>query len=915
VLLAGCSSGGGGGGGAGGGGGGGSTVSSTNSTLDVDAPFGLPADGTASTLVTVTVLDTAGKPMAGQVVQLTATGAGAVLAQPTAFTDAAGVATGTLAATVAGVKGLRATVNPGPGAVVLAAAADVEFLYIPAGSRFVRESGSDTNTGLTPLEAWRTLSHAASLVQPGETVWVGAGTYAESVTLATAGTQDAPIVFRGDADGAMTGDAGRVIVDAGGSSFGWRLAGASNAVVRGFTVLGAVPAGGVGGGIWIDGGANVFVAENELFDNERAISARDAINATLECNRVSNNLSAPGDGIVLTDCAGVAVRNNLVYNNGRYGLLLSGGVIDLDFALNTFYANQGDQIREQGTGNAGTMRASLVIGGAANGIRLVSGSTLVETDNQVWGNALANLTYGAGGAEAGPSGSADPLFADPAGADGLLGGLEGLDDDFLVDPASPAIDAGGLAASGLELAFWGAATGLTSRTDGELDGSGTDGLTVNLGFHLPGATDPVTPLESNDIRLLYASSTDPRVRGKTRTALTRRWSSSETRSVPLNTGIKWVVSEVSPLSTAEEVLAVLADDGTTTELFARRFDGRSWSESDPFVSIRGTIASADSDERGFDVAYERASGEALLVYADGSAIPRFRRLQDGQWSAAAPVLAAPAGLGKVLWVELAPRPGTDELALATLDDQANLVVAIWDGDAWGAPLLLDNQIITFRETRAFDLCYETLSGDLLVAYGHTNLIEETRYATRSAATETWSVRQAHSTDAVGAVFRLAANPTTDQIVAGVAEGFFQKDTVGMIWDGDQWTDIAEMDLGSSQGQRELSVAWLGGSGQAVILWRSLDGPGLDWARFNSGGWRIQPDALFAGMSDIRLSQARSLPGEDRILVVALDEADQLFALICDGTRWAIENSGQPLATGLGTSPNSSAVPFWVSIRR
>src|SRR5688572_13676686 len=89
-----------------------------------------------------------------------------------------------------------------------------------SGSYFVRTSGSDLNDGKASSRAFRTIGKAASIAIAGDTVYVGAGTYAESVSPTNDGTSSAPIRFRADTAGVMTGDAGIVTVTgAGGNGF------------------------------------------------------------------------------------------------------------------------------------------------------------------------------------------------------------------------------------------------------------------------------------------------------------------------------------------------------------------------------------------------------------------------------------------------------------------------------------------------------------------------------------------------------------------------------------------------------------------------------------------------------------------------------------------------------------------------
>jgi hypothetical protein len=61
---------------------------------------------------------------------------------------------------------------------------------------YVAKTGSDSNSG-SASAPWLTIGHAALEATAGTTVYVGAGTYNESVTFAKSGTSSAPIVFNG----------------------------------------------------------------------------------------------------------------------------------------------------------------------------------------------------------------------------------------------------------------------------------------------------------------------------------------------------------------------------------------------------------------------------------------------------------------------------------------------------------------------------------------------------------------------------------------------------------------------------------------------------------------------------------------------------------------------------------------------
>ncbi len=68
---------------------------------------------------------------------------------------------------------------------------------------YVSTSGNNANPG-TLASPWRTIQHAADAVQPGDTVFVRAGTYVESVSFSASGTDGSLISFGAYPDEAVT---------------------------------------------------------------------------------------------------------------------------------------------------------------------------------------------------------------------------------------------------------------------------------------------------------------------------------------------------------------------------------------------------------------------------------------------------------------------------------------------------------------------------------------------------------------------------------------------------------------------------------------------------------------------------------------------------------------------------------------
>ncbi|HEX6882365.1 MAG TPA: right-handed parallel beta-helix repeat-containing protein [Planctomycetota bacterium] len=869
------------------------------SSFTATPTFGTSADGLAAAELRLVLADASGVALPGRRVRLETTGFANSVTQPP-LTSAAGATLGTLRTTVGEKKRVTAVVDPGPNETRLGPVT-VEFLRILPSWRFVRTSGSDANDGRTPLTAWSTLGFALSQMAAGETLFVGAGTYAEALLITTMATAEAPLVVRGDVTGEFTGDAGEVLIDAGASAAAIQLQDAAYVTLRGLALRGAVPGAGLGGGILAVGTMECAILDCRVYENGRGIELWNTSGTWLEGNRVSANT---GDGLRLTNADGTRIVANLIYANTGDGIELGTNTTGLTIELNTLYRNQGDQIREATTGNAGVIANNVLSEGTGRGLGLAAGSGLGTNSNLTWlqtGNTPA-ATY-----------SADPLFADPMGADGILGGIGAMDDDFRVLALSPTLDTGmGLARQAM-LRLAPAMDVLGTRTDDRLDGETPDAATLNLGFHYGTTTDAFESLAPLGGRFAFAQPGRARMQTRALDADTDAWQAPRTTQT-LGTDVRWLVQRVSTGPKPEEILAAQLDTGAGARLVVRTWDARRWSDDAPAV-LSFAIAAANADERGFDVEYEAVTGNALLVRVDGAQNVLWQRLVEGAWSPSQPVFAPALATGTVLWTELVARPGTNEVALVALDDAQRLFAAIWNGTQWTRPLLLATQVNSLRDFRAFDVAWESLSGDLLVAWGYSQFAEETRFATLTRATDTWTTGQFVSTDALGKFLRLASDPVTDKIVAVFGEGTSDDDVGVSVWNGTNWFHTAEMTLTGIAQSSAMEVGWLGTSGLGFVIYRDQAQTGaFQWAYFNSGGWRRQPEVFLPGVGRMVRAEARRVPGTERVLVALLDETGSVWAVEHDGSAWVLANGGEPLATDLDPANAGRAFDFDLRVR-
>ena len=304
--------------------------------------------------------------------------------------------------------GKIATLLGGFAAVVLFAAP------VQATTWYVRTSGNDSNTGTSAASAFRTISAAAGRVWAGDTVYVGAGTYAEQVTVPRSGSASAYISYVGDTAGQHTGDAGAVAVGSGGAiDYAFRLSGISYVRIRGFTITDVRR-----DGIYMGSSTHhIRIEDCHIHSNGRYGVYGSNMTGPLAVVRttVSQNTTT---GMYFYRCTGdLTFTNTLVHNNGGQGVeAKSGGKVNTinctmcDNKLNGMYVMSCMKL---------TLRNNIF---AFNGKYGVSyGRTaLVESHNLLWN------TQSAGG---GPTDiRADPRFVDRANY------------DYHLTLASPAVD-------------------------------------------------------------------------------------------------------------------------------------------------------------------------------------------------------------------------------------------------------------------------------------------------------------------------------------------------------------------------------------------------------------------------------------------------------------------------------------------
>jgi len=467
-------------------------------------------------------------------------------------------------------------------------------------------------------------------------------------------------------------------------------------------------------------------------------------------------------------------------------------------------------------------------------------------------------------------------------------------------------------------------TGFADGDGGPADAAGLDAPLDAQGFD---ATAPPDPLEAGDVRLIFGVSGSNQLQDLRRAA-DRTWIAEP--PTDMFAEVPWLVHRIGPDENATEFLMTADGSDGGPEIRVTRLVEGQWVVD--WRVVHGLSVSLAA--RGFDLEFEQ-SGDALAVYGIGTDTPAYRIFTAGEWSVerivplndGMPNPNPDTNAGLVRWVELERRPGTDEIAMVFADDRETLVAMVWNGDVWeldsGTDLedrLKVNPVTSVVSNRVFDVAFEATSGDVVAAWGKQNSLGFL-YSVFNATTRVWTPgTNIAALSGTPHYVDLASDPTTDQIVGGFYDLGDGTERLGVgVWNGLSWIDTFEIDsqitdvndgaIGDFPGE----VAFLHGTGYAICTYAN-DAPGqINYARWQPGfSWALQAPLSIVGMGQARSHDLVVLPGGNAALLVASDDASQLFSVVIDGdTGISLDDDPAPLTSGLADRPST---PFSVDVR-
>jgi len=300
-----------------------------------------------------------------------------------------------------------------------------------------------------------------------------------------------------------------------------------------------------------------------------------------------------------------------------------------------------------------------------------------------------------------------------------------------------------------------------------------------------------TRANNNDAMVVYDTQT---VAGRAlyyRTWNGSAWAAEAVGESPYSGQPRFNVVKYSPTANA----AVWVTETASGNVSAQVWDGTVWNN---WISL-GNVGSGSAAMRGFDVAYETSSGDAIVVYGDTTADPNYRVWNGSTWSGETNIDISPTGVPN--WIQMESAPSGDEIMMIVLDANGDVFGSRWTGSAWdsdwddtGANPDTVWDAASSQSTgtyQAIDVAYETNSGNALFAWGDSTqdvILYKTYVGTTLSGDNTLTIAAA---DGLVNFLKLDRNRNSgrDDILLGESDAVSDLST--RRWDGTVWDTATE----------------------------------------------------------------------------------------------------------------------------
>lgn len=385
---------------------------------------------------------------------------------------------------------------------------------------------------------------------------------------------------------------------------------------------------------------------------------------------------------------------------------------------------------------------------------------------------------------------------------------------------------------------------------------------------------------SDDSMLVYAEGTvtTPRYREWNGSA----WS-AEASALNVDSAINWIVTKAG--STRNEYITGTL--GTDSDINIQVFRNGAWGDL-----YEVTTSASNVNMRGFDIAYEQASGDALVVNCDGDEDPSYHIWDGDTWTSGGSVdltSGNPCG-----WVRLISDPISDEIILIARGTVGSQYSAwVWDGSSWDDGVTWGS--MTDENNEGIAAAYEASGNQAVVAVSNGGAAS---FTWRSWNGSSWS---GTTNQTIGDDFEwgsMAVDVGTDNMAICYID---QDNDIGVVrWTGSAWTGQVELDTGGNANtERAVDCEFeVGGSRDGYIMVTYSDTTAVRYRAWNGGSWSAE--ATISTITDASTVQLRRT-GANLLQVMAYDDVNDRYDYSgWNGSTWstrqALETNGSIGAT-------------------
>ena len=350
--------------------------------------------------------------------------------------------------------------------------------------------------------------------------------------------------------------------------------------------------------------------------------------------------------------------------------------------------------------------------------------------------------------------------------------------------------------------------------------------------------------------------------------------------------------------TRDEIIIIGVDE--SSEINGEIWDGSSWSTLP--ANPLGTVT--QNYWWSMDVAYEQQSGDAVMVWADGTEL-KYSTWDGSSWSAEAVI--QDFGGTSPRQIQLAAQPSGDEMVMVVSDSSGNDTAWVWNGSGWGNQQSLDT---SGGNLTSVYVAYEQQSGDALVTYAKSG---DSKAYYQIWDGSSWSA-EASVTPPGGVTadanwITLASDPGSDRIVMGVVtSGGTGADTWLSVWNGTSWeTSLQAETSATGSVYPNVAVAFESTSGQAIAVYGENGSNTVKYRTWDSGGgWSTEQTGPDIGGIPNSLILA-SDPQSDAVMLSAQDDNSHVNYVLWDGAAWGATTE---LATATTEVKNQPFLFLW-----